>query len=418
MIKKILSSSVLLLIGNIFGRLAVFVINIIAARLLPQEIFGQYTMLRSTASMLENILTGSIGSVIVKKTAESTNNKNNLSNMLISILILNITFVAVLSLIILINTDTIIKYFFIDTKLIHTGFLLSILILIISILSLSLQKIFIGLEIYKKFAITSTIVSVISILFSWFSIKYFNFYGIFYAIIFYFFIDFIFKFILIKNFFILKEFNFNLVIKNIKNFLLFSYPILLSVIVSAFSFWYSKVLVLKSTGQYSQIGIYDAAYQWLTIIMIITGATTSVALPMLSKVINTKESKKIFFTNLIVNLLISSLIAFLFIVYSKEIMSIYGKEFIKGAEILSILSITSIFFTLSSLFNKFVISIEHKWIIFLNIILSTFVLFIVLFNFINLQIYALAYSLLSFYISSCFIYLIYISIKIKKGYNL
>ena len=47
MLKKILSSSFWLLIGSFIGRLSMFLTNIIAARLLSQEEFGQYPMVKN-----------------------------------------------------------------------------------------------------------------------------------------------------------------------------------------------------------------------------------------------------------------------------------------------------------------------------------------------------------------------------------
>lgn len=414
MIKKILSNSILLLVGNIFGRLVIFLTNIIAARVLPQEVFGQYTMLRSTATMIENILTGSIGSIIVKKIAETTEDKSKLSNMLFSVFFINISIALIISIFILLNINFIIEKFFISTPYIEKGLYLSITLLIVSILSLTTQKIFIGLEIYKKFAFSSFLISIASIVFSWFIIKYYNFYGVFYTIILYFLLDFAIKFILIKNNFSLKDISKRNIFINIKRFFSFSYPLFLSVIISASSFWYSKIILINNTGGYKEIAIYDAAYQLLTIIMIITGATTSVALPMLSKILDKNNLKKILYINFFVNLVISLFISLIFILFSKEIMSIYGEDYIQGSKILIILSITSIFFTLSSLLNKYIISIEHKWVIFFNTIFSIVILFITLKYFIAYKIYALAYSILSFYVSNTIIYLIYILVTSKK----
>lgn len=415
MIKKILHSSIFLLIANILGRLSIFVANILAARLLPQEVFGQYTMLRSTVTMFENIITGSVGPIIIKRTAQSSiKTTEELSITLVSIFFINISIAISLSILLFINSSYIIETYFVLTPYIETGFKISLLLLIASILSITLQKIFIGLEYYKKSALLSLYISLISIVFIWIMINYFQFFGILYGILFYFLLDFIVKFIFLKKQHKLFTFDYNKILIEIKYFFSFSYPLLLAIIVSSISFWYARVLLVKQTNEYSELAIFDAAYQWLTIIMIITGATTSVALPMLSKIskINLKDDEiSIFKINFIINILIASFIAIIFITFSSFIMSVYGEKYVEGKNILIILSVTSIFFTISSLLNKYLISREYKWIIFFNIFISTFVLYIVLYNYIEFGVIALAFSLLSFYISNSLIYSLYIMIQ-------
>ena len=67
--------------------------------------------------------------------------------------------------------------------------------------------------------------------------------------------------------------------------------------------------------------------------MIITGATTNVALSMLSK----KNNSKIFYINLLINFLISLIFAIFFILFSETIMLIYGENYADGYFILIIL---------------------------------------------------------------------------------
>jgi O-antigen/teichoic acid export membrane protein len=115
LVKKILSSSLWLLIGNSVGKFALFLISIFAARILSQEAFGQFTIIRNTISSIEGIRSGTLGSTVIKKIAETSHNeKEKLPYLLSTIFILNIIISIVLSLFLFIFSDLIIKNFFLD----------------------------------------------------------------------------------------------------------------------------------------------------------------------------------------------------------------------------------------------------------------------------------------------------------------
>ena len=176
-----------------------------------------------------------------------------------------------------------------------------------------------------------------------------------------------------------------------------------SIIINLFSFWYLRILVINESNGFKEIAIFDAAYQWLTVIMIITGATTNVALSMLSK----KNNSKIFYINLLINFLISLIFAIFFILFSETIMLIYGENYADGYFILIILSITSIFFTLSAIYNRYFISIGKSNYILISVFLSSLSMFIFYkYNFFNDTLFNLAYSFLIFYIINFLIYVI------------
>ena len=77
-----------------------FITNIFAARMLTQEIFGQFTMIRSTISMGSNFISGSLGISATEKVAEvNQTNKNDLTTLLISIFVVNTFAIIIFSLI-------------------------------------------------------------------------------------------------------------------------------------------------------------------------------------------------------------------------------------------------------------------------------------------------------------------------------
>lgn len=393
-----------------------FLTNIIAARVLSQDTFGEFSMIRNTISMIEGVISGTLNSPTVKLVAETSHNKGNFSRVVKSLFIINLAISIALSILIFIFAPYLVETFFIGQESMIYGLYVGIIILITTTLSGLIQNIFIGMEEYKKLAKLSIYISLISFPLVLVFINYFGLYGALFGVALYFFLDFAIKYFLFRkiNTFTKNSIDFQFLLRESKKLLLFSYPLLASVILSSISFWYARVIIVESEG-FSSIAIFDAAFQWLTVIMIITGATTSVVLPMFSKNIQRgkeKEFNKILLVNLFVNFSITVVFASIFILFSKDIMSLYGKDYIDGYKVLQTLSITAIFFSLSSIMNKVYISKGRtKEITFVTLISVTCLLLLLKFKIFN-GLIGLAYSFMIFYLLN---FILYISIYLKNS---
>lgn len=404
LVKKILSSSLWLLIGNSIGKLAMFLANIFAARMLSQEAFGQFTMIRNTILSIEGLISGTLGSTVIKQVAQSSHEeKENLPYILSTIFILNIIIAFIISIFIFFGADFIVEKFLLNNTNLVNALYIGIFILITTTFSTLMQNILIGLEEFRKLATLSIITSSITIPMIFILIYFFQFYGALFGVVFYFGFDFVIKYLYYKKLKYILIFRYIEFKKYISYIFFFSTPLFFSIIINLFSFWYLRILVINESNGFKEIAIFDAAYQWLTVIMIITGATTNVALSMLSK----KNNSKIFYINLLINFLISLIFAIFFILFSETIMLIYGENYADGYFILIILSITSIFFTLSAVYNKYFISINKSKYILISVFLSSLSMFIFYkYNFFNDTLFNLAYSFLIFYIINFLIYVI------------
>lgn len=404
LVKKILSSSLWLLIGNSIGKLAMFLANIFAARMLSQEAFGQFTMIRNTISSIEGLISGTLGSTVIKQVAQSSHEeKENLPYILSTIFILNIIIAFIISIFIFFGADFIVEKFLLNNTNLVNALYIGIFILITTTFSTLMQNILIGLEEFRKLATLSIITSSITIPMIFILIYFFQFYGALFGVVFYFGFDFVIKYLYYKKLKYILIFRYIEFKKYISYIFFFSTPLFFSIIINLFSFWYLRILVINESNGFKEIAIFDAAYQWLTVIMIITGVTTNVALSMLSK----KNNSKIFYINLLINFLISLIFAIFFILFSETIMLIYGENYADGYFILIILSITSIFFTLSAVYNKYFISINKSKYILISVFLSSLSMFIFYkYNFFNDTLFNLAYSFLIFYIINFLIYVI------------
>jgi O-antigen/teichoic acid export membrane protein len=408
LIKKIFSNSFWLLIGSSIGRLSMFLTNIVAARLLSQDEFGQFSMIRNTVSTLEGVISGTIGTPIIKRSAEKYNN-DSFNTVFKILFIINLIISAILASSILLFAPYITEIFFEGNIVIIQGLYIGAFLLIATSLSTFIQNIFIGIEKYQKLAVASLYTSLLSFPIILFLIDSYKLYGAIYGIVLYFLIDFIFKYNQFKKLKLKqsKKINMRLLKDEAKKLFFFSYPLFGAVLISSISFWYARVIIINTDG-FSSLAVFDAAFQWLTIIMIITGTTTSVVLPMLSKINQKKDSnqyQKTILANIGINLIISSCFAFIFAFFSKEIMSIYGENYTEGYKVLVILSVTSIFFSLSSIMNKVYISLVYtKEILYIISFSAISMIFLLKSNLLH-NIIGLAYAFLYFYIMSFFLYL-------------
>ena len=200
LVKKILSSSLWLLIGNSIGKLAMFLANIFAARMLSQEAFGQFTMIRNTISSIEGLISGTLGSTVIKQVAQSSHEeKENLPYILSTIFILNIIIAFIISIFIFFGADFIVEKFLLNNTNLVNALYIGIFILITTTFSTLMQNILIGLEEFRKLATLSIITSSITIPMIFILIYFFQFYGALFGVVFYFGFDFVIKYLYYKK---------------------------------------------------------------------------------------------------------------------------------------------------------------------------------------------------------------------------
>lgn len=417
MIKKILNHSFWLLVGNSIGRLAMFLTNIVAARMLSQETFGQFMMIRNTISMLEGVISGSLGSPMIKRVAEvSHQDKEHLKIVISTLFLVNIAIALFFTILLFFTAPFIVHTFFIGVANLVYGLYLGALLLIATTMATMIQNILTGFEEYKKLAFSGIISSILSFPIILFLIEKFSFNGAILGVTVYFTIDFIVKLLQFKRVYKENVFHCNckLIFSETKKLLIFSSPLLVTFIINSFTFWYARIFIINENHNFNEIAIFDAAYQWQSIIMIITGATTSVILPMLSKNLigNKVDTNKIFNLNLIVNFFIAFIFASFFVIFAKNIMLIYGENYLSGKNVLIILAINSIFFSLASVYNRYFIAISMPLAILASVSISAITMGISLLQNYFSGAEKLAIGFLVFYVSNTIIFVLTKKMKV------
>lgn len=400
MLGKIINSSILLLIGNIISRATIFIINIVAARILSPEIFGQYMFLRSSVSVLEGIISASLGNITVKRVSQYSKDKLELKQFIYSLFLLNILIVLIISFFVFVFSNEIINTFFINEISLKESIYISLFVLLTTTISSLAQKINIGLSNYKEMAISSIFNMICGLPLVLLLVYKYELVGLFLGIGLYFFIDFLMKTFIFyfKQKIFNYEINKNKTIIYVKEIFRNTSSLIISAIISSVTFWLFRFIILEKSNSFSTIASFDIAYQWFTMIMILTGATTSVALQMFS---SNKENKvTVFKINLLVNFIIAFFISIIISLFANEIMSIYGKNYEAYFYLIYVISILTIFATIDSIYNKFFISNDKLNIIIIHTIISSLIsiLFILFYDEDNLSL-LLSFAFLLYYIS-------------------
>ncbi|MFQ2430517.1 oligosaccharide flippase family protein [Aeromonas caviae] len=418
--KKInfLTGSIFLVIANAVAKLTIFIIGIVAARLLSQDSFGQFSMIRSTITAVGSLLAGTVGTTSTKNISENDGNKTKQIEYVYSVIVVNFIF-TLMAIILFIIASNYQNNDFLE-MLVSDNIIVVISsgLLFFTNASILLQGVLIGLEKYKQLLSISFIVAILILPIGYIFISWWGFDGALVTFFLYYLFDSFFK---IKvTFSVLNNSRVIIVLSQvmqvITGILRSNILLLLVTVIVTFSFWYSRVLVIKHTGDFEKIAIYDAAFQWLSIIMLVTTASTSVALAKMAKPNANKIN--ILKNSTISNLLVSIPVSFVFIFFSEHIMSLYGSDYVDGAKTLSILSVASNFFSLSTIFNRYVLASSNIRAILIVTVISSSVMFVTLYFFIELADLGLAYSTLSFYSTSTFLYICYLFFEsINKNDN-
>lgn len=417
MLKGTLQKAILSLLSSGIIRILMLIVSIIIARYLGKESFGQYSLIRNTISTFEIYTNFGLAPTATKSISENKLNDNLiLSNTIKSILFITIVVTLILSLFIYVTSDVISLNYFKDESL---SLMLKCGILILigsSILSIT-SSILVGFEIYKSILKTTIYSSLVSLPIFFYLILQYKLIGSLIAIGIYFLIDSFFKFLYIKKY--LLDYNIHFIKKEtIYSILKFSFPLFLSALFMLPAIWYSKILLLKLGFTYLDIASFEASFQWLTIIIIVTGAVTNISLPIFSTLFKNSTRKELtnaLILNLSINLLISLLMTIIIIFMAKYIMMLYGNDFLDDNILLIILTISSIFMSLIGVLNKFLISINKRWYILFISIIWTIAFLIYCFMLIPENgAKGLAYAYLYSYIVTFFLYLVSVFYLNKK----
>jgi O-antigen/teichoic acid export membrane protein len=126
----------------------------------------------------------------------------------------------------------------------------------------------------------------------------------------------------------------------------FSFPALITSISSQPVQWFVRIWLVNQPQGYAQMAIFTAAYSWSQAIMFVPSRVSSFLTSFLSNLYGARAEttyRRAFYVNLLLALGSSTIIALAITLLSQFIMSGYGEEFTDGANVLIVVSVSSIF---------------------------------------------------------------------------
>lgn len=359
---RLLKISGLLLLGTALSRGAMFVINVIAARLLNLETFGQYMFIRSSVAVVDAISTSSIGNVALKQVAyaRAHDDGTGTGGIIRNLLLLNFSLTSTLAGVVLLSSDYAAELLLLQSAD-TTGILkIGALLVVISPVASLLQKILIGLENYRRPILAGIAVSTISVPLAYFLTDALGLSGILLAICAYFILDSLAKIGII----VVEQRARRAVVQT------FDRPVrngiqtkqmgalAASAFGTAFIFWFLRVQTIRDEVGFRSVAAFDAAYQAFTVIMIITGAMTSVTLQMMASNAGKKGAgqRNVFLMTLCTNVVTAISMAIAFSVLSKPLMALFGDAYVPYHSVIYVLSFVAVLATIASFLEKVLIA--------------------------------------------------------------
>ncbi|MEZ8515998.1 oligosaccharide flippase family protein [Vibrio cyclitrophicus] len=398
MVRKLLESSLLILLVSVLSRGALFILNVFIVRALSPEQYGQFSIIKATSSTLEGVVSGALGPITIKEIAK----KDNI-DVLGAVFAVNLIFMVFISIFIVIFGDSILEIVNLESN--YLSLVLIVLVFITTKCSTMLQNILFGMERYKSSAISSALSSFITILIA-LLIEIDGIDVAVWLIAIYYIFDFTIKVLLIWNCFHKVTASILEIINIFRSTNIF----IVSMLISSATFWYSRTLLARSEGGFEELAYFDVAFQFLTVIMIITGSTTSAILPMLSGKGEgcRRNGMKLIWTSILINLILIAIFSVPLVYFSERILLIFGSEYYNESTIklIPVVCCIALLFTGNSIFNKYAIGRGKNWIVFLASSTGCFSSVLYLLSMGIANSIQLANLFIIFYLSSLTIYLV------------
>ena len=351
----ILGNSLILLLITLVSKFSMFALTILSARYLVPSEFGKLALLRSTASLIEGVVTGVNGSLIIAE----MNKEEDKSNFI------GIVFSTVAFLFLSISFFLIFNWLQHDTLLVYSDIIFIIVFSVFLVLSTAINFVFIGKEWYKDNLLIVALATSIALPLSISLIVIYKFNGAIFAFLLFVVIELIFKIFLIYKrrdvfTFIFDSNYLRLTIRAFKYVLIITLPLVI--------FWFLKFNLAKSS--IVDLAKFELVYQFLTVIMLITGAISSASM----KNFHLSSGVEVLKFSILINAVISLFLILFFYSVGDKILNLINDSYIlkdEGHTFLLILLI-ALPFSLNGVLNKYFISKSMDYVNFFSSAFSIF----------------------------------------------
>ncbi len=369
LLKRIVHGGIWSVIGEVGTRLFPFITAIIIARLLGVEGFGSFAMIQATAGAFSVIGGFGLGSTATKYVAEYRFNNPEKANEVITLTLFFAGLTGMIATLALAITSPLVALKVLANLELSTPLFWAAPMLLFNAIYGAIGGILLGFERTRAIAKLSAISSVVISVFTITGIYHFGVLGGAIAISLGALLQMLFGLVMLKE--QLAEQGLSFYTKNYQSQrkLLwgFSLPSTLATMMHIPVVWLAQAIVVNQPSGYEQLGLYNAAQKWQTLIILLPMAFSSIYLPVLSSM-NAEENysrylrttHKLAFSNFIFCL---PLILIL-IVFPDQIMGIFGTEFVSGSRLLIGMAILSLILVTLRVYWQALIGLGKAWVSF------------------------------------------------------
>ena len=353
-------------VGTLGSQFLILTIGIVTARMLGDEAFGEFGMIRSTTSVLEIFAGASLGITATKFVAELREQDPVRTGRIIS-LILSVALVlgiVIMGIGILLASP--LTEIALNAPHLWVDIVLATPLVLIGSMTGAITGILIGFESFKTIAQVTIFKNIIALPLTVFLIRLFGLSG---AVLSLAIVGIVGLALTIRP--MLKKMREASIVLKWKSALdersvlwRFSVPAFLSSLVVNPAIWLSNIILVNQPGGYSELGLFNAAAQWRMVILLFPTIIGKVALPMLSESYGVKDRRRFSKTLWVIFGLATGgalAVAIPVIIVSPWIVTLYGSGYVGAQEILIILVFVAVVQAINSMIGHVIASVGEMW---------------------------------------------------------
>lgn len=337
--------------ANFIQKGTFLIVTLLLARIFGPTLFGEYAFLKQAFDVLiVFVLFGGDKSLIYF----SAINKNDGANKFISVIKFVIIIVIVLFLSSLFIRDKLLDtYNFSSNSLFLLLFASTILLNVVLIL---VESYFIGIKSLKTYFKSVIISALFYLPICYFFADSYRINGVFVALFFHYFLQFIFIYVKESQYF--KKRGFKEMKNDLKQLYTFSFPIGIGELLVTFTGFCTSIILIQNAN-FEELGVYNVAIRMVMFIVFIPNLLNNILLSYLS---NETHKEKFLLKTVLLNLLLSGIVGFIFYVFSKQIFTLFGDGYQENLNDVFINLIYAILpFCSSLVLLQYLISIKKRW---------------------------------------------------------
>lgn len=402
MMKKLIKSitekygdGILSIAANFIQKGTFLIVTILLARIFGSKLFGEYAFLKQAFDVLiVFILFGGDKSLIYFSAID----KNDGLKKLLSVIKFVIIIVIILFLGSLFLQDKLLANYHFSSNLFFL--LLFSATILLNIILLFIEGYFVGIKSLKTYFKSVILAAIFYLPLSYFFGYKYGLVGVFLAMFVHYLVQFI--YIYFKENKLFKKESISNLKKDLKQLYIFSLPIGIGELLVTVTAFFTSIILIKNAN-FEELGIYNVAIRMVMFIVFIPNLLNNILLSYLSIEAN---KEKFLFKTVLLNLVLSGFVGFIFYILSNQIFALFGADFKEsGTDVFINLIYAIIPFCSSLVLLQYLISIKKRWsYLFFRFLREglTIGMFLI---FINLNYVADAMLL-----SKCFLYANYISL--------